>query len=195
MMKRLVLAVTTVVLACGFALAQEEPGPNFEHLKAHGIVIGTWRYEGPLLEDVPGFAKKGSQCVDQSSWRWVLNKNAIEVTWRSEFEGGKTLSGRGLVGWNAADKKIMFGGMDSAGSMSIGTIAFEDDGKTSSLTGHNIDSDGKTTTFKNVIKMQGEDTFTIQTTERGGGAVDGPGPVYTFKRVEREERRKRKPAL
>jgi hypothetical protein len=85
----------------------------------------------------------------------------------------------------------MFGGMDSAGSMSIGTIAFEEEGKTSSLTGHNIDSDGKKTTFKNVIKMMGEDTLTIQTTERSGGAVDGPGPVYTFKRVEREERRKR----
>jgi hypothetical protein len=190
-MKRFVLIVTAVLLVRGAAFGQEEPGPNYEHLKAHDSVIGTWRYEGPLLEDMPGFAKKGSPYVNQCSWRWILNRNAIEVTWRSEFEGGKTISGKGLIGWNAASQRIAFGGMDSVGSMNFGTIVFENDGKTSSLTGQGVDCDGKKSTFTNVIKIAGDDRFTFQSTERAGGLVEGPGPVYLLQRVEREKQRQR----
>ncbi len=184
-MKRAVLTLTAVVLACGVAYGQQQPGPNYEHLKVHGVVIGTWRYEGPSLEDMPGVANKDTKCVQQITWRWILNRNAIEVTWSSEFEGGKTISGKGLIGWNAADKKITYGGMDSLGSMGLGTIEFADGGKTSTLTEKGIDGEGKEISGTAEIKMTGEDTFTWQATERSGGLVDGPSPIYSFKRVER----------
>jgi hypothetical protein len=80
-------------------------------------MIGTWRYEGPLLEDVPDFGEKGTKCVFQFQWRRILNKNVVEENWLVEFEGGKTYSGKALIGWNAAENKLSYGGMDSHGGM------------------------------------------------------------------------------
>ena len=93
-MNRIIVSLSVVVAVCGISLAQEEPGKNFERLKPYGPMIGTWRYEGPLIEDVPDFAEKGSHMVFQFQWRRILNKNVVEETWLVEFEGGKTFSGK-----------------------------------------------------------------------------------------------------
>ncbi len=54
-------AILTVVAAVltGSVFGQE---PN-EHLKGYAPFIGNWRYEGPVLEDIPNVAAKGSKCV------------------------------------------------------------------------------------------------------------------------------------
>jgi hypothetical protein len=176
------------VLACGVTFAQDEPGPNFEHLKPYGPMIGTWRYEGPLLEDVPEFAEKETNCVFQFQWRRILNKNVVEENWLVEFEGGKTYSGKALIGWNAAEKELSYGGMDSHGGMSLGTVIFDKAAKSSTVTEEGIDGDGNETTFKGVVIKTGKDTLTWQALERTGGIVEGPSPVYTFNRVPRTKR-------
>ena len=59
-MKRFVAAHLglIVVLVGSTAFAQAQPN---EHLKGLGPFIGTWRFEGPSPEGVPGFVEKGSQ--------------------------------------------------------------------------------------------------------------------------------------
>lgn len=181
-----VLALTVVVLPNGASFGQEEVvGPNLEHLKGYGPMIGTWRYEGPLLEDLPGIAEKGSDLVFQFTWRRILNKNVVEENWLLEFEGGKSLSGKALTGWNAAEKHLSYGGMDSLGGMSLGVVVFDAKAKTSTLTEEGIDGDGEKTTFTGVVTKPGKDTLTWQRLKGTGGIVEGPSPVYEFKRVKR----------
>jgi hypothetical protein len=189
-MKRVVIAMTAVVITCGVSLGQDEPGPNFEHLKAYGPMIGTWRYEGPLLEDVPGMAEKGAEFVAQFSWRRILNRNAVEENWSGTL-AGKEFSGKALIGWNAKEQRLVYGAMDSEGGMSLGTVVFDKQAKTSTLTSEGIDGDGEPVSFKAVVTKTGKDTLTWQALERTGGTVEGPSPVYTFKRVQRAMKSKK----
>ena len=183
-MGRVVVALVFVTFASGISLAEEKWGAHFEHLKPHSPVIGMWRYDGPLLETIPGFASKGTKYTNELSWKWILDRNAIEITSFSKFEGDKSISGKGLIGWNAAKKEVAYGGMDSLGGMSVGTIEFLDDGQTSVLTTKGIDDRGREVEFTGKIEMTGEDSFTWQAVHRKGGSVNGPSPVYPFKRVE-----------
>jgi hypothetical protein len=185
-MKRVAITLTVVVLSCCVSYGQEVTGPNSEHLKCFDPMIGTWQYEGPLLEDVPEIAKKGSDLVFQFSWRRILNKSVVEENWAIEFEGGATLAGKALIGWNAAEKHLSYGGMDSYGGMSLGVVVFDADAKSSTLTEKGIDGDGKETSFKGVVIKTGKDTLTWQALERVGGIVEGPSPVYTYTRVKPE---------
>lgn len=189
---RVFLSLAAAVLTTGVTFGQEEVGPNFEHLKGYGPMIGTWRYEGPLLEDVPDIAKKGSDFIFQFSWKWILNKNVVEEAWLFQFEGGTTISGKALAGWNAAEKAISHGSMNSTGNMSLGTVVFDAKAKSATLTAKGISGDGEETSFQGVVTKTGKDTLTWQRLMGTGGIVEGPSPVYEFKRVERAGAKKAK---
>ena len=47
-----------------------------------------------------------------------------------EFEGDKRVSQKELIGWNAADKEIVIGGMNSIGGLQLGTIQLDPQAKT-----------------------------------------------------------------
>ncbi len=96
-----------------------------------------------------------------------------------------------LNGWNAAENRIVHGGMDSTGSMSLGTITADKAAKTITLAGEGVDGDGKEFAFKNVVTKTGKDTLTWQALERTGGDVEGPSPVYKFERVKRTGKAKK----
>jgi hypothetical protein len=182
------LAAVAVFLTGGLVNAQQT-GPDFEHLKGYGLMIGTWRYEGPLLEDVPDMAKRGSNCVFQFSWRRILDKNVVMEDWSVEFEGDKKVSGRALIGWNAAEKRLVYGGMSSYGGVNLGTVVFDRRAKTSTLTSEGVDSEGDDTSFEGVVTKTGKDALTWRALQRSGGIVEGPSPEYTFKRVQRARQR------
>ena len=184
-MKSLVTALTVVLLVCSVTYGQDEPGPGFEHLKAYGPMLGTWRYEGPLLEDVPDIAEKGSEFEWQFSWKRILNKNVVEANWTLKFEGGTELVGKALQGWNADKKEIVSGSMNSLGGMDMGSVVLDEVAKTLTLTVKGIDGEGKETSLKAVVTVMGKDTLTWQASERTGGIVEGPSPVYSFNRVKR----------
>jgi hypothetical protein len=148
-------------------------------------MLGTWKYEGPLLEDVPGMAEKGSKFSVTLTWRRILDKQAVMESWSGEFEGGKTFSGKALIGWNAAEKKLVYGSMNSNGGMNLGTVEFDRGAKTSTLTTEGVDGEGVNTSFKGVVTKTGRDTLTWQAVHRIGGMVEGPSPVYEFKRVKK----------
>ena len=51
-MERVAIFLTVVVLASGATSAEDKFGPHYEHLKCYQQLIGTWKYEGPILEDI-----------------------------------------------------------------------------------------------------------------------------------------------
>jgi hypothetical protein len=167
-MKQILVTLTVLLLTCGVTYGQDEPGPGSEHLKAYGPMLGTWRYKGPLLEDVPGIAEQGTKLVVQASWRRILNKSAVEYNWSVTFEGGTEFSGKALIGWNADEEKIVYGSMNSIGDLNWGTVTPDDAAK--------------------ALTKTGKDTLTLQALERTGGIVEGPGPAYSYKRVERAKK-------
>lgn len=184
-MKSILTTLTVVLLVGGVAYGQDEPSAASKHLKAYGPMIGTWRYEGPELEDMEGYAKEGDEIVFQFSWRRILDGSVVEENWSYGPKNGKAYSGKALIGWNAADKELFYGGMDSLGGSSLGTVVFDAKAKTSTLTSKEIDEEGKKWSFKGVVTKTGKDTLTWQALERTGGVKEGPSPVYTFKRVKR----------
>jgi hypothetical protein len=187
-MKQILVTLTVLLLTCGVTYGQEEPGPGFEHLKAYGPMLGTWQYEGPLLEDVPGIAEQGTKLVVQASWRRILNKSAVEYNWSVTFKGGAELAGKALFGWNAADEKIVSGGMSSNGTVTLGSVTHDKAAKSLTSTLKGVDGEGEEISRKEVFTKTGKDTYTWQALERTGGNVEGPSDVYTFKRVERAKK-------
>jgi hypothetical protein len=153
-------------------------------------MLGTWQYEGPLLEDLPDIAEKGPKILFRFSWRRILNKSVVEENVLVELDGKTIIAVKALIGWNAEKKELAYGGMSSLGSLSLGTMNFDKTAKTATLTAKGIDGDGEETSFKAVVTKTGKDTLTWQALERVGGIVEGPSPVYAFKRVKRVKRTK-----
>ena len=180
-MRCLLMFVAAAVVTNGFAWGAQPQQPN-EHLKAFAPFIGMWRYEGPVLEEGP-MAEKGSKSVAQMSWRWILDKQVLMTDWTVELQGGVKVSGKGLVGWNAAEEKVMGGNMDSMGGIGLGTHVIE--GETITSASESVDAQGRKIVMKVVVKKTDKDTLTWQAVERTGGDSEGPSPIYTFKRVKR----------
>ena len=178
MRRSVMCALVFVVVAGGFACGAE---PN-DHLKGFAPFMGTWRHEGSVLEETPGAAAKGTKMVVRWTWTWILDNQIVMNDWIIEFQDGNKLSGKQLIGWNAAEKKIMAGGMNSMGAMGVCTIGI--DGKAITTSSEDVEGDGRKTSSKLVMKQTDEDTFTFQVVERTGGDLVGPSPVYTFKRVK-----------
>ena len=187
-MKKILSALTVLLLACGVTYGQDEPGPGFEHLKCYGPFIGTWQYEGPSPEGVPDIAEKGTKLVIQISWRRILNKSAVEYNWSIKFEGGTELAGKALVGWNADDEEIVYGGMNSVGDLTLGTVTHDNAARALTTTLKGVNGKGEEKSSKSVLTKTGKDTLTLQAWDREGGIVEGPSPVYTLKRVERKKK-------
>lgn len=184
-MRMMVAALSICCVACAVMGAEDEPSASVEHLKPYGSLIGTWRYEGPSLEDVPGVAEKGTDFVLQLQWRGILNKHVVEERWLVEFENGMSFSGKNLIGWNAAKEEIALGGMNSVGGMGLGTVVFDKAAKSMTITAKGIDQEGNETASKIVVTKTAKDTLTWQALERKGPIVNGPSPIYTLKRVPR----------
>ena len=167
----------------GDARAQQPPSA-YEHLKDYEPLIGTWRYEGPLLEDLADVAKKGTKLTITTSWKRILNRSVVENDWSFELDGNVILSGKGMAGWDAAQSSIVHGGMNSAGEYALSTVTFDTTEKTSTLKGKGVDAQGRNTAFTNVISYKDEDVLVFQATQREGGSELGPSPKYTLKRVK-----------
>jgi hypothetical protein len=67
MKTRIVMLFALVaVFVCPMANAEDEPGPNYEHLKPLESVMGEWVATSVLTEDAPGLGKKGETALSQN---------------------------------------------------------------------------------------------------------------------------------
>ncbi len=102
---------------------------------------------------------------------------------RFELEGAEPFSAKNLVGWNAAEKRIVNASVDSAGGVGLGNVVLDPEAKTGTLTLEGVNREGEKTMLKAVVKVTSKGTMTWQQLERRGFRVEGKGPVYTLKRV------------
>ena len=182
-MKQAILTLTAVVLACCVALGQEQPGPNYAHLKCFEQLIGTWGYDGPLQEDVPVLGGKNSKLAVRLTWDWVLNKSAVESNAVVELQGVKLL-GKSLIGWDVAGKQIIGAGMNSFGDHDLSTVSYDDATKTWTTQSKGVDEKGRRTSATIVGRLTDADTYEWQMKDRKGGDVPGDSPKYIFKRIK-----------
>lgn len=77
-----------------------------------------------MTDDSSPIAEPGEKLLFRASWEWALNQNIIAVEWSvAKATDEKTLvTGRGMIGWDAANQKILTTGFDSAGGHSIDTF-------------------------------------------------------------------------
>ena len=152
-------------------------------MKSYEALIGTWVYEGPLLEDVPGLAKKGSQYYFEGTFEWILEKSAIEENWQARFEDGATISAKGLTGWG--DKKLVSGGMFSGGGYFLADVTLNQDGRTWIYKSKVVDAEGKKSSDTFILELMDDDTLIVHSEDREGSDMPPESPEYTFKRLKR----------
>jgi hypothetical protein len=189
-MKYVTATVIAAVVACGVSYGQEMPS-NYEHLKCYDQLIGTWVYEGPALESVPDIVEKGDAVILRQTFKWILEKNVVEATFYGEVKGGFKGSGKGLIGWDTAEQRIISGGMNSFGGHGLSTITYDADAKTWTTKSEGTDGSGEKTSGTSVLRLTGKDTIVIQDFDRKGGLFQGDSPKYTYKRVKRGRQRER----
>lgn len=183
-MRQTVITLAIAFVACGIACAQESANPNADQLKCYAPFIGTWRYEGPMLEELPGLVEKGTNCVIEFTWKRIMNKASLESSLRVEIEGhGMIYADKSLIGWNAADQQIVYGGTSSNGAVFLGTAEPAAEGKSLTCAARGSDSDGGEISNRSVFTVTDRNTLTFEALERTGPIVQGPSPVYTLTRV------------
>ena len=178
---------TALLLVASMVGQADKPAPSYEHLKTFDGFIGKWVYEGPVQEDVPNLPGKNTPMVVGSSWKRIFNKAVVENEWALKFKDAPKVEGTSLYGWDAADKRIVEGSMDSLGGISVGTVFFSDDGKTLTIKAKTTEGDGTKTSGTIIMTLQNDDTFVWQTTDRQGRDLPPDSPKYTFKRVKRTD--------
>ena len=111
-MKRLpiVLAATTAILIGNVARAQEQVGVPEEIAKELSYLVGTWKFEGKIGDDVMAGTVSYSWARSKEKEKYSLVEN-----W-SYKEGDTSVTGISLMGWNAAKKCLVEVGFNSAGS-------------------------------------------------------------------------------
>jgi hypothetical protein len=190
-MKKQVVAILTVaVLVCGITYGQDETS-NYEHLKCYGQLIGTWEYKGPALETAEGIVEKGTEVLVRVTRRWILDKNAIGTAFYAKVEGGIEIEGRGLIGWDRAEKRIIGGGLGTLGGYSLGTTAYDPSTKTWTTKREGTGIKGEKTSSTVVLTVKDKDTYVLQAFDRVGGLFQGDGPKVTYKRAKRPKQPKR----
>jgi hypothetical protein len=179
------LLFVAACVACAPLLAAEpQPLPSqYENLKAFDKLIGTWVYDGPVLEDGP-LAKKGERVKVAIHYRWILNKSVVEIEFMAWLEDGREVGGKRLVGWHPAEKHMVGGGWDSLGTLWLGAETVSEDGKTFIAEDKGFSPDGREVTQQSITTVEG-DTLTLQWKNRKGPDFTGDSPKYVFKRQKK----------
>jgi hypothetical protein len=132
------------------------------------------------MEDV---AEEGKNLTIRITWRWILNKCAVEGEWSIIPEGEAVISGKMLTGWDSAEGRIVGGGMNSMGGYSMGTTTHDHEAKSWATQSEGADAKGEKTSATVVMTLKDPNTLIWQSKNRQGGSLTGDSPEYTFKRA------------
>ena len=175
-------------MVCAVAFGDDEPGPDYKHLKQLEWSIGSWVLEVEAPEDAPPespvVVKKGDLIKAILTLKWGLNKNVLHTT-ATVLVNGKVVSEEaGITGWDSEKKQIIARGFDAFGGTERTTTRIVDD-RQLELTTRKIMPDGAISEFVIEVKSIDPGTLTTQRTniwEKGSGQPDEP--VVTWKRTK-----------
>jgi hypothetical protein len=179
------LALVLVVVFVGASTAEtEEATSNYQHLRVLDPFLGPWVYEGPLKEDIPGFAEKGTLIRVPFEYRWAVNKNALIMDWSIQVKGQRSLDGVVLIGWDPKEKDIIDREFTSDGGYSFAVWTVE--GNTLRIKDHVIAADGTETTSVVLNKLTEQRTMIWQATNQVRGGTPLPDSAeYEFQPMKR----------
>lgn len=153
------LFAVAIILTCRSAYGQDEPGPNYQHLKPMEWMIGEWINEAKLPNDVPGLGKAGDPITIPVTYEWQLKKNVIviRIAWTIK---DKVMPHRiTTVGWDAEQKQLVTYGFDVRGQFMKGNLTFTD-ADTQKMTARTVSADGTVDEGTLTVKRIDGDTFT-----------------------------------
>ena len=125
-MKHVTMLLIGLVLTAGTAYGDEEPGPNYKHLKPLEWLIGTWAVDVKVPENIPGVAEKGDMVNMVATAKWGLAKNVIRMQLISSVNGKPIRKEEGTAGWDAKKEQIVEYRFDSLGGRSTITVTHLD---------------------------------------------------------------------
>ena len=109
---------SALLLAASMVVGQAQASTPKEHLKDLKPLIGSWVYEGPLHDEAPGLGDEGDTMFSSITYRWILDRNAIQIDWLTKINGNKVDAGRSLIGWDETKRSIMEWAVTTDGSTS-----------------------------------------------------------------------------
>jgi hypothetical protein len=174
---------TTLLLAASIVVGQAQaPTGNYEHLKQLEWIVGTWEAEVEAREAGPGF-EAGQKVQLRMENEWQLQKNIIAVAWTVKVHDFTLSAHQGIIGYDAANERVVSGGFDSLGGYRYAVWSGESPEWMADRTG--AEGDGKKVSSVLVLKRVNADTFTTQSTKRteDGEELEDEPPV-TWKRVK-----------
>lgn len=96
-----------------FQRVATEPPAGSELLQEFGeLMVGRWRGQVVLINDWPGFGKRGDKIDAAREVRWAVDRHAIIVT-----ETGATGASTTMYTWNTISKTIQFLSVSVSGSV------------------------------------------------------------------------------
>ncbi len=174
---------TTLLLAVSMIVGQAEtPTGNYEHLKHLEWMLGTWEAEIEAEEAGPGI-EAGQKIQLRMENEWQLQKNIIAVAWTIKVKDFTLSSHQGMIGYDAANERVVSGGFNSQGGYGFAVWSGESPRLMADRTG--AKGDGKKVSSVLVVTKVDADTFTSQSTKRteDGQKLEDEPPV-TWKRVK-----------
>ncbi len=158
------LFAVATIFASGLAVGQEEPGPNYQHLKPMAWMVGEWVYDTELPEDVPGMGKEGDAFRVVVAHRWQVNKSALQLNVNYIIGGKKYADSVGIVGWDAGKKQVVSRGFDARGGSSTGILTFPNS-DTIKVISRDVSPEGEVSDESVTIERINPDTFKFTSAE------------------------------
>lgn len=180
------LSAAALVVVSSMLVGQAASQPsNYEHLKIYEALVGTWVYDGPLLEDLPVLdLKKGTPFRIESTISWGSDKNVINTNNSWQFGGRSRITAHIVTFWDAKSKTIVARGVNNIGGYGEHSTTYDPATRTWTTKDVVIDAAGETTTAVVVMSLVDPDTLTWQVRERTGPGLTPESPKYTGKRLK-----------
>mgnify|MGYP001822848058 CR=1 FL=1 len=180
-MRHVLSALVLSLLLSPAALAEDD---NTHEMKAAmdafaEAFAGTWVQERTLDNDLPGIAKKGDTLVAHITY--TPKDGLILVDWKAEVNGKPAgATAKGLVGWDAAQKKLRMRWFTTAGSSGTNVYWQQDDRWIRAS--RYLQADGTQGSNRAVLRFPSENKHVARVTNRKQGEETLPPRTDTWTR-------------
>ncbi|MCU0960555.1 MAG: hypothetical protein MUF48_10675 [Pirellulaceae bacterium] len=167
------------------AQEQQNPPANYEHLKSYEALIGTWVYQGDIANsDEDDDESDGTEMTIRSSWKWIVNKTAVEVDWQFAFEDRPPFTGKSIIQWDPVQRGVNVTFFGSHGGTQRGPVDIDPQHNTWTHNLAGVGESGQAVSARAVFRLINPDQLSYQAKDRQGGPWTGDGLEMIFHRVK-----------